>query len=119
MADLVTLLEGRNAIAEGPTRGPSAIKRGAPLFEAVQNQDTAAVRALLAQDRTLANARNGQGETPLIADIFWGNVEIAHALVDAGTDVNAISDWGDTALKKAQFFHKDEIAALLQAHGAK
>lgn len=68
------------------------------LFQAIRRGDPAAVRAALAEDPGLANARATshrvpQGETegwsPLHAAIEAGSLEIARTLVEAGADLEA------------------------------
>lgn len=119
LQDIVAVLEARNALEEGPTRGPKAIQWGAPIFEAVTARNADQVKALLDKDPKLVNARNAQGETPLIATAFSGNMDIEDVLLAHGADVNLKNNGGDTAMKKALFFGNTDFVDALKEHGAK
>src|SRR5260370_28805207 len=70
------------------------------LAEAVQKQDTAAVRTLL-KEHIDVNAQASGGATALTWAAHWDNLEIAQLLIGAGADVNASSVFGDTPLWEA------------------
>jgi ankyrin repeat protein len=70
------------------------------LAEAVQKQDTAAVRTLL-KEHIDVNAHAPGGATALTWAAHWDNLEIAELLIGAGADVNASSLFGDTPLWEA------------------
>ena len=70
------------------------------LAEAVQKQDTQAVRSLL-KEHVDVNA-HAPGAAPALAwAAHWDNLEIAELLIAAGADVNASSVFGDTPLWEA------------------
>ena len=69
----------------------------APLADAAQRADWAAVEALL-QEGADADARQGDGSTALLWASYRDNREIAALLIRAGTEVNASNDLGVTPL---------------------
>jgi ankyrin repeat protein len=73
-----------------------------PLHYAVRNQDTTAVRKLLAE-KTPVDAANRYGVTPLTLAVEAGNVEIVNALIAAGADVNHALPEGETVLMTAAY----------------
>jgi ankyrin repeat protein len=58
-------------------------------FLAAELGDVAALRAALEQDQSLAAAWQETGATALHQACYWGNVEGAALLLDAGADANA------------------------------
>jgi ankyrin repeat protein len=78
------------------------------------------VRALLADDPALANARDDLGQTPLHhlhADVRRGDESI-DLLVARGADVNARDDEGKTPLHKVLSRGRTDHAERLRSHGA-
>ena len=71
-----------------------------PLIEAVRNQDTDAVRALL-REQADVNAPQPDGATPLHWAVHWENLELADLLIGAGAGVNVANDLGVTPLVMA------------------
>jgi uncharacterized protein len=53
------------------------------------NEDT--VRAMLAEDPSLAGARAARGETPLIAALYQGHMGIVDALIEAGAPLDVFA----------------------------
>jgi ankyrin repeat protein len=64
------------------------------------------------------NDRGLFGSTPLSVAITWGNPEAVRLLIDAGADVNAITELGRTLLHDAVSFGNIEIVRLLLERGA-
>ena len=57
---------------------------------------------------------------PTIRDAaFDGNIEAVKQHLDAGADVNAKNDKGNTPLDVAEEFNLSELASILRKHGAK
>ncbi len=54
------------------------------ITDAVKVGDTEAVKRLLAQDPSLAGARDESGETPLMAALYRGHRQIVDLLIDVG-----------------------------------
>ena len=70
------------------------------LVDAARNQDSKAVRTLLAQ-KVDVNARSSDGSTPLLWLAHWNDLETANLLLGAGADANAANDFKTTPLSEA------------------
>jgi len=107
-----------------PSSGPSTSYPKTPgaaaakLFDAVKNDDIHGVKTILAAHPALIEARDDQGQTPLIAVGFWDHLDVAQFLVAHHANVNAHDNTGTTALMQAASFDHLETAQLLLAHGA-
>ncbi len=64
------------------------------------------------------DARNEDGDTPLMHAAVQGNPEIVQLLLAAGADVEAQNPYGITALMEAAFWGNVEVVELLLQHGA-
>lgn len=67
------------------------------LWHAHQN-DAAAVRKLLEEDKSLVHARDYDSRTPLHVASLHGLVDVAKCLIEFGADVNAQDRWKNTVL---------------------
>ena len=97
--------------------GAAADDRGAQLLEASGKGDTARVRQLLAEGAPL-EARDGQGNTPLLRATQGNHEAAAAALIQAGADVNAKNGMQDSAYLLAGAQGYREILELTLTHGA-
>jgi ankyrin repeat protein len=91
------------------------------IIKAARAGDSGAVHALLTHDRTLLNARDADGSTPLHCAAWKGHAHIVTLLLTAGADVNARSDndhYGDTPLHAAAHGNQRAVAEILISHGA-
>ena len=91
------------------------------IIKAAKAGDVARVRALLAEDRQLINARDKDGSTPLHCATWKGHIAVVSLLLEAGADVNAQNNndhWGTTPLHAAAHANQAAIAQLLIDHGA-
>jgi len=68
------------------------------IFEAATAGNMSIVRALIEADPTLLEAKNNDGNTPLMIACKTLQVEIANYLIDEGANVNAIGNGGMTPL---------------------
>jgi uncharacterized protein len=91
---------------------------GAPIHDAARQGDPGAVAKLLDQGNTL-EARDGTGETPLIAASLAGRPEVVAVLIKRGADIRARSDRGLTPLHAAAYAGNIEVVRELVQAGAK
>ena len=94
----------------------SALAAQAPsderFYQAVRNNDLAALRKLIAAEGV--NARDGLGQTPLMLASAFGSLDAVRALLAAGADARAGSNAGVTALHWAAT-SPEKTRALLDA----
>ncbi|KAG2707083.1 hypothetical protein I3843_05G119500 [Carya illinoinensis] len=72
------------------------------LWHAHQN-DPAAVRKLLEEDRSLVHARDYDNRTPLHVASLHGWIDVAKCLIEYGADVNAQDRWKNTGQNGSHF----------------
>jgi hypothetical protein len=98
------------------TGGPRAATPAVDdLVAAIRNGDARAVRKLLDTGADV-NARDAEGNTPLILAAFYASPECLELLIEKGADVNAANKAGATPLIRAATDH--EKTRLLVAAGA-
>jgi ankyrin repeat protein len=102
-----------NGLNPGPLPG---ISEGL-LFRASSKGDLPEVRSLLDKG-TNVNAREVEGETPLMYAAVEDRTEVVKLLLDRGADINALSLNGETALMRAARVSCYETVNLLLARGA-
>lgn len=91
------------------------------IIKAAKSGQVESVKALLAADPELVNARDKDGSTPLHCATWKGHQNVAAVLVGSGADVNAQNQndhWGTTPLHAAAHANQAGIAQLLIDHGA-
>jgi ankyrin repeat protein len=76
---------------------PTTKTKQSALFEAIDNDDAAKVKALIAAG-TDVNSRDKDGETALMRAVCAWAPDIAKALLAAGAEVDARDQYGNTAL---------------------
>ncbi|GAB2297176.1 hypothetical protein Dimus_031289 [Dionaea muscipula] len=91
-------------------------KTSAILWHAHQN-DAAAVRKLLEEDRSLVNARDYDSRTPLHVASLHGWIDVAKCLIEFGADVNSQDRWKNTPLADAEGAKKYAMIELLKSYG--
>jgi ankyrin repeat protein len=91
------------------------------IIKAAKHGNVADLQSLLATDKTLINACDKDGSTPLHCAIWKGHLAAVAFLIEAGADVNAHNEndhWGTTPLHAAAHANQPEIAEMLIANGA-
>lgn len=91
------------------------------IIKAAKCGNTELVRVLLANDKSLVNARDKDGSTPLHCAVWKGHEPVVARLIEAGADVNAQNEndhWGTTPLHAAAHANQAAIAQVLIDHGA-
>lgn len=90
------------------------------VFEAAATGRVERASNLIADDPSLANLYSPDGFTPLGFAVFFGQPEVAKALLAGGADVNAASreSMKVTPLASAAAAKQTDIARLLIQHGA-
>ncbi|KAH6755452.1 VH1-interacting kinase [Perilla frutescens var. hirtella] len=86
------------------------------LWHAHQN-DVAAVRKLLEEDRSLVNARDYDNRTPLHVAAIHGWIDVAKCLLEYEADVNAQDRWKNTPLADAEGAKRSRVIVLLKSYG--
>jgi len=81
-------------------------------------QDPAAAKRMAAANRELLDARWLHGETTLHFLAVEGYATAVRLLAELGVDVNAVNDFGDTALIDVIVMENLELAQFLLEHGA-
>jgi ankyrin repeat protein len=87
------------------------------VFDAVQNNDIPGIQFLAANGSNL-NARNAQGETPLIIAVANGQLRVAKILLELNANIDMKDKKGNTALIEAVNTDKLDIVKYLINRGA-
>jgi ankyrin repeat protein len=97
---------------------PELIKRGAHVDAAAAARlgDVARLKEILAADKSQANARFGDGKTPLH---YASSVEIAKLLLDNGADVNALDVDHDSTPAMYLVREQPDVARYLLTRGSR
>jgi len=91
------------------------------IIKAAKKGDLATVKALVAMEGSLVDAKDTDGSTPLHCATWKGHVETVAFLLTVGANVNARNHnehWGTTPLHAAAHANQVAIAKLLLEHGA-
>ncbi|KAK6163150.1 hypothetical protein DH2020_002991 [Rehmannia glutinosa] len=86
------------------------------LWHAHQN-DAAAVKKLLEEDRSLVRARDYDNRTPLHVAAIHGWIDVAKCLLEHEADVNAQDRWKNTPLADAEGAKRFRMIDLLKTYG--
>jgi ankyrin repeat protein len=97
--------------------GAAAANEDLRLVDAVKNQDSQQVRALLGQ-RADVNVRSADGSTALLWAAHWNDVQTAEVLIRAGADANLANDFRMTPLSQACTNASSALVDLLLKAGA-
>lgn len=88
------------------------------LHTAVEQNNRSKIRLLLTIGANL-EARNEQGDTPLLAAVKMKNLDTVKLLLQAGANPNVSTHHGQSALHVAAFRSNEFIVRVLLDHGAK
>ncbi len=77
------------------------------------------VRALIAKDPSLADAKDEMGRTPLHGASWKGDKATVEYLIANKANINALNNTGDTPLDNARRRGHTDVVSLLMAHEAK
>ncbi|RZR78405.1 hypothetical protein BHM03_00003735 [Ensete ventricosum] len=106
-------------------RDKARVSRTSLILWHTHQNDVAAVRKLLEEDRGLVNARDYDYRTPLHVAALHGWIDVAKCLLDHGADVNAQDRWKNTVsyiytgcpLADAAGAKKPSMIELLKSYG--
>jgi len=106
----------RELLAVGADTNVSDLNADTPLFVAVKERHTAAATELIAGGQADVRRRDvARARQPLHYAAELGLVDVAGALLDAGSDVNAVDGDGRTALMLATIGEHEAVAEMLIA----
>jgi len=91
---------------------------GQDIFQAVQQRDSAVVKALLEKSPDQVSARNPDGMTPLHIAAAYGLLDIARCLIENRADVNARDKLGNPPMHYCAYSGSRAVAELLASRGA-
>lgn len=77
-------------------KGKARVSRTSLILWHAHQNDTAAVRKLLEEDRSLVHARDYDDRTPLHVAAIHGWIDVAKCLLEYEADVNAQDRWKNT-----------------------
>ncbi|VFQ66667.1 unnamed protein product [Cuscuta campestris] len=107
---------GESSTAEKKKEKSRVNRTSLILWHAHQN-DVAAVKKLLEEDKTLVQARDYDNRTPLHVAALHGWIDVAKCLIEYGADVNAQDRWKNTPLADAEGAKKSNMIELLTSYG--
>jgi hypothetical protein len=86
-------------------------------FDSIRAGDLPSVISAVKHDPLVVHFRFG-GETALVAAVKAGSIGIAEALLDAGAEIDAVTDAGETALMVASMIQSELFYNMLCKRGA-
>ncbi|XP_030031461.1 oxysterol-binding protein-related protein 1 isoform X2 [Manduca sexta] len=107
--------------------GAAVVEAQESLLYSARHGELAVVKALLeakAEGKLTLNvsckgkSKSNLGWTPLHLATYFGHVDVAAALLEAGANVDEVNDTGDTALHKASFIGNEDLVILLLKYKA-
>ncbi|KAK4403045.1 Integrin-linked protein kinase [Sesamum angolense] len=109
---------GRSAGGEREKKKEKArVSRTSQILWHAHQNDAAAVRKLLEEDRSLVKARDYDNRTPLHVAALHGWIDVAKCLLEYDADVNAQDRWKNTPLADAEGARRSPMIELLKSHG--
>jgi ankyrin repeat protein len=91
------------------------------MITAAKKGDLESVRMLVARDRSLIDATDKHGSTPLHCAAWKGNARMVEELLELGANIDAQNEndhYGTTALHAAAHGNRAGVVAVLLAYGA-
>lgn len=82
--------------ATAPKKDKARVNRTSLILWHAHQNDVAAVRKLLDEDRSLVHARDYDSRTPLHVAAIHGWIDVAKCLLEYEADVNAQDRWKNT-----------------------
>lgn len=116
-AALFTVCIATGGCLKGFKRGPIPGVSETLLFRACSQGDLNRVKHLL-DEGVNVNARQQDGETPLMFAAVEDKTDVVELLLDRGADIDAVSIENETALVRAVGMSRYETVALLLKRGA-
>ncbi|KAI7737765.1 hypothetical protein M8C21_013260 [Ambrosia artemisiifolia] len=107
---------GHSADAPAKRKDKAKVSRTSLILWHTHQNDAAAVKKLLEEDRSLVNARDYDNRTPLHVASLHGWIDVAKCLIDYGADVNAQDRWKNTPLADAEGAKKRSMVELLKMY---
>lgn len=116
-ADGASAAGGSNSSTEAKKKDKAKVSRTSLILWHTHQNDAAAVKKLLEEDRELISARDYDSRTPLHVASLHGWIDVAKCLLDYGADVNAQDRWKNTPLADAEGAKKHTMIELLKSYG--
>ena len=91
---------------------------GGPIHDAAKAGDVARVAKLLDTDKTLIEADDGNGWTPLHHAAYAGRLDVCKLLIQRGASINHLDREGNPSLAQAAGAGHAAVVQLLLEHGA-
>ncbi|KAD3642264.1 hypothetical protein E3N88_31488 [Mikania micrantha] len=105
---------GHSADAPAKRKDKAKVSRTSLILWHTHQNDAAAVKKLLEEDRSLVHARDYDNRTPLHVASLHGWIDVAKCLIEYGADVNAQDRWKNTPLADAEGAKKHNMVDLLK-----
>ncbi|KAK9052170.1 hypothetical protein SSX86_028798 [Deinandra increscens subsp. villosa] len=107
---------GHSADAPAKRKDKAKVSRTSLILWHTHQNDAAAVKKLLEEDRSLVHARDYDNRTPLHVASLHGWIDVAKCLIEYGADVNAQDRWKNTPLADAEGAKKHNMVELLKLY---
>ncbi|KAK1437723.1 hypothetical protein QVD17_03519 [Tagetes erecta] len=108
--------EGSSGHSPAKRKDKAKVSRTSLILWHTHQNDAAAVKKLLEEDRSLVHARDYDNRTPLHVASLHGWIDVAKCLIEYGADVNAQDRWKNTPLADAEGAKKHNMVELLKLY---
>lgn len=106
-----TTTTGTTSQAAAQTNNQTITASSSALHLAAHQGDETAVK-LLASNKDLRDALDGEGRTPLLVAAMAGHVSVSKILIDAGANRRAVDSEGRSALSLAAYAGREDVVRL-------